>query len=147
MAHGGCSQERNVSKGVCVAIGAESMEKPVVNQDPLTGLLNRVALEAQLRELDTQEEKDLTLLSVQISHFGSINSSLGGEVADKIITLTAKRLQKTFPNALAIARTHGDYFCLLFDKLDSVDSTVDRLEDFTRRPFVVRGEVIVLRKV
>ncbi|CAD0263917.1 Diguanylate cyclase/phosphodiesterase (GGDEF & EAL domains) [Pseudomonas veronii] len=120
------------------------MDISSIHQDPLTGLLNRLGLEAALQEQDALGKRDLTLLSVQISRFGSINSSLGGAVADKIITMTAKRLQKTFPNALYIARAHGDHFCLLFEGLHAVDDTIERLDDFTRRPFAVRGEIIVL---
>ena len=97
-----------------------------------------------MQEEDTQGDRNLTLFSVQISRFGSINSSLGGAVADKIIMMTARRLQKSFPNALYIARTHGDHFCLLFSSLESIEETISRLDDFTRRPFAVRGEVIVL---
>lgn len=120
------------------------MDISSIHQDPLTGLLNRLGLEAALQEQDALGKRDLTLLSVQISRFGSINSSLGGAVADKIITMTAKRLQKTFPNALYIARAHGDHFCLLFEGLHAVDDTIERLDDFTRRPFAVRAEIIVL---
>ena len=70
-------------------------------RDPLTGLLNRLGLAAALQEFDTLGRRGLTLFSVQIARFGHINSSLGGEIADRIITLTARRLQKTFPsNAL-----------------------------------------------
>lgn len=120
------------------------MDTTSMQHDPLTGLLNRMGLDAALQEQDALGKRNLTLLSVQISRFGSINSSMGGAVADKIIVMTAKRLQKTFKNALHIARTHGDHFCLLFEKLDSVEDTIERLDDFTRRPFAVKGEVIVL---
>ncbi len=120
------------------------MEISTSQQDSLTGLVNRLGLEAALLEADALGKRNLTLFSVQISRFGSINSSLGGAVADRIIVMTARRLQKTFPAALQIARTHGDHFCLLFEGLESIDETIRRLDDFTRRPFAVSGEVIVL---
>lgn len=121
-----------------------SMDISESQRDPLTGLLNRLGLAAALQEFDTLGRRGLTLFSVQLARFGHINSSLGGEIADRIITLTARRLQKTFPNALHIARTHGDHFCLLFEGLDAVEETIERLDDFTRRPFAVQGEIIVL---
>ena len=121
-----------------------SMDISESQRDPLTGLLNRLGLAAALQEFDTLGRRGLTLFSVQLARFGHINSSLGGEIADRIITLTARRLQKTFPNALHIARTHGDHFCLFFEGLDTVEETIERLDDFTRRPFAVQGEIIVL---
>lgn len=112
--------------------------------DSLTGLLSREGLKDFLEAYTLGPGAELTLLSVQIARFGYVNSSIGGALGDKIITLSAKRLVKTFPNAVALARPHGDHFCLLFDGLSEINEELERLQDFTQRPFAVKGEVIVL---
>jgi diguanylate cyclase (GGDEF)-like protein len=112
--------------------------------DSLTGLLSRKGLQDFLAKYTLGQDGRLTLLTVQMARFGNVNSSMGGALGDKIITLAAKRLYKTFPNALALARTHGDHFCLLLDAQTDVGTELEMLQDFTQRPFAVRGEVIVL---
>ena len=113
--------------------------------DPLTGLLSRVGAKHYLDQV--VEEVDISKLaavSVEISRFGTMNDSIGPELGDKIIAMTAKRLLKIFTEAVLIARMHGDHFCLVFDDGTDLDSVIARLFDFTQRPFAVRGEVIVL---
>jgi diguanylate cyclase (GGDEF)-like protein len=112
--------------------------------DSLTGLLSRKGLQDFLAEYTTGPGDELTLLTVQMARFGNVNSSMGGALSDKIITLSAKRLGKAFPNAVALARPHGDHFCLLFDKQADIGSELKLLQDFTQRPFAVSGKVIVL---
>lgn len=112
--------------------------------DSLTGLRSRAGLNDFLEAYTTGPNAQLTLLSVQIARFGHVNSSMGGALGDKIIALLAKRLVKTFPDAVALARPHGDHFCLLFDGQSDINEELERLQDFTQRPFAVKGEVIVL---
>jgi diguanylate cyclase (GGDEF)-like protein len=112
--------------------------------DSLTGLLSREGLKDFLGAYTPGPDAELTLLSVQIARFGYVNSSMGAALGDKIIALSAKRLVKTFPNAVALARPHGDHFCLLFDNQSDINEELERLQDFTQRPFAVKGEVIVL---
>lgn len=112
--------------------------------DSLTGLLSREGLKDFLEAYTPGPDAQLTLLSVQMARFGHVNSSMGGALGDKIIALAAKRLVKTFPDTVALARPHGDHFCLLFDGQADIDVELERLQDFTQRPFAVKGEVIVL---
>lgn len=112
--------------------------------DSLTGLLSRAGLNDFLEAYTTGPDTQLTLVSVQIARFGRVNSSMGGALGDKVIALSAKRLVKTFPDALALARPHGDHFCLLLDGQSDINEELERLQDFTQRPFAVKGEVIVL---
>lgn len=110
--------------------------------DPLTALADRQGLQQVLASCT--EPAPLAVLSVQISQFGKVNSGLGGNLADKVIIKTANRLQKTFPDAFLIARTHGDHFCLLIADNEHLNTQIARLRDFTQRPLVLSGHVIVL---
>lgn len=110
--------------------------------DDLTGLLDRISVVDQLKL--TKSNSEQLVMAVEISRFGNVNSSMGTELGDKVISMIAKRLGKTFPNASAIARTNGDHFVLVFEKLPNHPEEIARLQDFTQRPLIIRGEVIVL---
>lgn len=120
-----------------------SMSEPL-ETDSLTGLLSRKGLQDFLVEYTCEQDAQLTLLTLKMARFGNVNSSMGGALGDKVISLSSRRLGKTFPNAVALARPHGDHFCLLFDERGDIDTELERLQDFTQRPFAVGGEVIVL---
>jgi len=120
----------------------ERIEK--LEADSLTGLLSRKGLQDYLAKYTTGPGDGLTLLTVQMARFGNVNSSMGEELSDRIITLSAKRLGKTFPHAIALARPHGDHFCLLLDEQVDISTELKLLQDFTQRPFAIRGKVIVL---
>lgn len=121
-------------------------ENPQVRlTDPLTGLSNRQGVDAFLGTVSADAaDAGLSVLTVSLARFGKVSDSMGAELGDKIITTVAKRLQKIFPHAALIARTHGDHFCLVF--LDGVDvhAQIELLDDFTQRPLAMRGEVIVM---
>lgn len=68
--------------------------------DSLTGLLSRRGLEQYLASYPQTPHPRLTLFSVQIARFGSVNSSLGGSLGDRVLALAARRLTKLFPNTL-----------------------------------------------
>ena len=123
---------------------AESNPEKTGSTDNLTGLINRVGLEGKLKALDLSEAKALSVVSVEISRFGNVSDSMGAELGNKIIAMTAKRLTKMFPTAVFIGRTHGDHFCLVFKDQQDLEEQLALLQDFTQRPFAVRGQVIVL---
>lgn len=126
---------------------------PVRHVDPLTGLANRVGLEQFLSERESRLAADeaqeapgtrLSLMTMEISRFGSVNDSMGAELGNKVIVTVAKRLNKLFGHAALIARTHGDHLCLVFEGPLDLHEQMDLLKDFTQRPLALRGEVIVL---
>lgn len=73
-----------------------------------------------------------------------MNDSVEDALGDRIIAITAKRLVKIVPEAMMIARMHGDSFCLVFNAGINLDEVITRLFDFTQRPLALRGEIIVV---
>lgn len=84
--------------------------------DPLTGLANRRAFEAQLSELrripaDGSALGALALIDLDM--FKPINDHLGHAAGDECLRQVALRLEATLSDALTIARIGGDEFALL----------------------------------
>lgn len=120
-------------------------EAAQLTTDALTGFFTRDSALRFFAELESNVGlTSLSVLAVEISRFGNVNSSLGSELGDKIINTTAKRLKKIFPHAKGIARMHGDQFCLMFAGNTDIEEEVVRILDFAQRPLALRGEVIVL---
>lgn len=121
------------------------IEPERATQDALTGLPNRIGALLALDRIGQEAGLDsVSLVSVEISRFGAMNDSLGPELGDRVMAMTARRLTKLFPDSLLVARIHGDHFCLAFDRRVDLDAVVAKLADFTQRPFALAGEVVVL---
>lgn len=87
-----------------MTLNIASAKDLAVRLDPLTGLSNRIGLEACLAQLEADRvAEQLCLLTVNLSRFGNVNDSLGSTLGDKIISVIAKRLQKIFQHATLIA--------------------------------------------
>ena len=113
--------------------------------DTLTELPNRVYGCQLVEELIlTDKVTSAHVIVLEISRFGQISDSVGNSLADKILTMTAKRLSKIFSDAMCIYRSHGDNFCLVFDGDLELQQYIEKLQDFIQRPFAVRGKIIVL---
>ena len=110
--------------------------------DPLTGLMDRLTFFSTISAIKAKPEQ--IVIAVAISRFASVNDSVGSELGDKVIRLLAKRISNTFANASAIGRVNGSQFLIFFDSLTDDKEAVARLQDFTQRPLLVEGQVIVL---
>ncbi|MFC7544809.1 putative bifunctional diguanylate cyclase/phosphodiesterase [Plantactinospora sp. GCM10030261] len=83
--------------------------------DPLTGLLNRVALlargDALLRQLG--HDHPVALLLLDINHFKEVNDTLGHAAGDELLQVIAARLSTLARPGELLGRLGGDEFALL----------------------------------
>lgn len=93
---------------------AELLER-LSETDPLTGLLNRRAIERQFEQLRT--EGFTTLAVIDLDHFKAINDRNGHGVGDEVLRATASALQ-TSPTVRAY-RLGGEEFVLLLRGADA----------------------------
>ena len=96
----------------------------LVNYDPLTGLPNRVALEAALAGALVRAEHQmhkLAVLFLDLDNFKTINDSLGHSVGDQLLCEVADRLRAACRESDRIARLGGDEFVIIFDAITEVD--------------------------
>ena len=89
--------------------------------DPLTGLLNRRAIEGQFRQL--RAEGFATLAIIDLDHFKAINDTSGHAVGDAVLKAVADALQVS-PNVRAY-RLGGEEF-MLFLRGDNGDIEAER---------------------
>ncbi len=99
--------------------------------DPLTGLLNRSALERQLRRLiDTQAPGEATgLLMLDLDGFKSINDRLGHAAGDRVLRSIGTLLSRRAQPGDVVARLGGDEFAFVLKRRgpESVRRDVQRL--------------------
>jgi diguanylate cyclase (GGDEF)-like protein len=87
-----------------------------IGTDPLTGCLNRRALETRLRgELRQARRRGNTLavLAIDLDHFKAINDTHGHPFGDLVLTGLAGIMKETARDTDAVARLGGDEFMVL----------------------------------
>jgi diguanylate cyclase (GGDEF)-like protein len=112
--------------------------------DPLTGLLNRRALDehaAGLFELGDALARDIAVVAIDINGLKAVNDTLGHAKGDQVIRAAATALARAFEplTSSVVARAGGDEFTVLVSGHDvgMVEQTVNVLcrEAFTNSSF------------
>lgn len=97
----------------------ERLQK-LVQLDPLTGLLNRGAVDYQadqiLRSQDQTKSSGLTLFLMDLDGFKGVNDRYGHPCGDYVLIETANVLRTVFPMAAGLGRMGGDEFAVLYDR-------------------------------
>ncbi len=88
----------------------------MADHDPLTALLNRRGLEAELERHVTHVNRygaRGALLVLDLDHFKAVNDTLGHEAGDRLIVTVANLLRTRLRSSDAVARLGGDEFAIL----------------------------------
>ncbi|RZG71143.1 GGDEF domain-containing protein [Acinetobacter wuhouensis] len=93
--------------------------KNMANTDSLTGVSNRVALDAFLNDYATEPQlfQQLSLIVVDIDHFKSVNDQYGHILGDHVIAQIASCLQANIARSELIVRFGGDEFLIVLKNL------------------------------
>ena len=104
--------------------------------DPLTGLLNRDTILANLATAlaGTDGHPGPALLYVDLDRFKVVNDLLGHSAGDRLLVAAARRLSATLPSSVQIARFGGDEFLVLMPDAPS-DESVWHLAEQIRHAF------------
>ncbi len=125
-----CLLGRNVTARRALAAQKRAHRKRMVRlaqRDALTGLPNRLYLEAQLPRLTDEaahEESLLALLYIDLDHFRDVNDSLGHGWGDRLLATVARRLRGCLAAEDLVARMGGDEFVVVAGGLPAA-STAD----------------------
>ncbi len=101
----------------------------LANHDHLTGLPNRLFLQAHLPEAIArcQESRQmLAVLFLDLDRFKHINDSRGHEVGDKLLQEIAKRVRAAVRPADIVVRMGGDEFVVVLHRVNSPDEVAHR---------------------
>ena len=112
-----------------LSVAQESAER-----DPLTGLLNRRALEQALtRAVDTARRADaaLSVAFCDIDHFKRLNDVHGHAVGDRVLRLVGDCLSEDADERTFVGRQGGEEFVVLFEGLPVIEAAarIDAIRD------------------
>jgi diguanylate cyclase (GGDEF)-like protein len=113
-------------------------------RDALTGLPNRVEIEAQLARRIANHEP-ITVTAVDLDHFSTMNASLGHIAGDRLLQLVAERLQLIVGARAELARTGGDEFIVVSATASQqlARDLADRILASLRLPFEIDGHELL----
>jgi diguanylate cyclase (GGDEF)-like protein len=112
------------------------------SRDSLTGLRNRVWMEAQI-ERRLARNGPLTLAIVDIDKFKAVNDEHGHLVGDELLRMFAGELQSASRSTDLIGRWGGDEFILALEcRLEEARTQIDRLSAWACGSYKVGGSVV-----
>ncbi len=118
--------------------------------DTLTGLPNRLFLQAHLPEALARSQESgqiLAVLFLDLDRFKHINDSRGHEVGDKLLQEIAKRVRAAVRPADIVVRMGGDEFVVVLHKVnapDEVSIAATRINEVLSAPVMVDGRALVV---
>jgi diguanylate cyclase (GGDEF)-like protein len=123
---------------------AEEQLRHIANHDELTGLPNRRALMAHLREMqDAGDHGDRALLFIDVDRLKAMNDFLGHEAGDRFIVAVADRLRAAVDRADVVARLGGDEFVVaIADRADETRArtVAERVQHAMAAPIQIGGQ-------
>lgn len=120
----------------------ESAEEQALT-DALTGLHNRRAMDATLRQLAGDPMARFGLMHLDLDFFKEVNDTLGHAAGDHVLTHVADILRAEIRTGDIVARVGGDEFVLLFrdcDDAELLQSIADRLIRRLEEPTLFDGQ-------
>lgn len=88
--------------------------------DSLTGLPNRLTFEKNLSNAiqhDTNQDKTVAVLSIDLDGFKNVNDTLGHRIGDELLKQVATRLNYYLKTSDTLARLGGDEFAIILPDL------------------------------
>lgn len=112
--------------------------------DPLTGLVNRVKLEAEFASVVAayaEDEQPCWMLMLDIDHFKSVNDNFGHVFGDKVIKLVAAVIKMGIKGADTACRYGGEEFAVLLPNtpLDGVMVVAESIRKTIEKGKVKQG--------
>ncbi len=142
-----------ISRDVTEQIEAQHAVEYQALHDPLTGLMNRVALMDRLAQSLIALERrpgQIALLFIDVDGFKSVNDTLGHKAGDQVLCEVGRRLDAIARRTDTVARFGGDEFVMLCTRLrdgDDLRLIGDRIIRSLSKPLRDGSEVDVTASV
>lgn len=115
----------------------ETGEKLLIRsqQDPMTGLSNRVTTEKMIREslYSSQQDGWNTLILIDIDHFKSFNDTYGHMLGDAVLRFMGDAMREVFRATDVLCRWGGDEFVIFIPRFRDEDALKNRLATLQAR--------------
>lgn len=117
----------------------------LAHHDVLTELPNRVLFFDRLEQSINRAQRQRSMLAVlfiDLDHFKQVNDSLGHDLGDKVLKLSASRLRDSVRLGDTVARLSGDEFAVIIENLTSseiVPKVANTIINSFSAPFQVQG--------
>nr|WP_246519840.1 EAL domain-containing protein [Ancylobacter lacus] len=115
--------------------------------DSLTGLPNRLALEAKLAAALQEQLSGVWVMFVDIDRFKTINDAAGHGTGDEVLCAVGRFLRSRLHPEDMVARLGGDEFAILITEMDEADVmeiATGLIESTRAAPFAVAGRRFAL---
>lgn len=99
-------------------------EKHLANEDVLTRIFNRrFAMEYLQRRFIEKKPKDqFCVVTIDLNYFKEINDNFGHDIGDHVLRVVASRLQDAVRSSDIVARTGGDEFLVIVNRMKDLNN-------------------------
>lgn len=137
-----------VSRDVTLQRVAENKLKISSEYDELTGLMNRRAFKAKLKNSITHAKRTKTsigMMFIDLDHFKNINDTLGHPAGDHLLRVLSKRLSKCLDENAYVSRLGGDEFAVIVTNMTNIsdlNQAVEKILKQNEAPVTFAGKLI-----
>jgi len=122
----------------------------MAHHDPLTGLPNRLLLNARLEQAiqrASRQDSHVAVLFMDLDRFKNVNDTLGHPAGDRLLQLVADRLLNKVREEDTVARLGGDELCVVLEGLTKPSNAAKVARDIIEmlsRPFDLGGPEVFI---
>jgi len=122
----------------------------MAHHDPLTGLPNRLLLNARLEQATqraNRQDSHVAVLFMDLDRFKNVNDTLGHPAGDRLLQLVADRLLDKVREEDTVARLGGDELCVVLEGLTKPSNAAKVARDIIEmlsRPFDLGGPEVFI---
>lgn len=130
--------------GLSAYVGAKSYQNKMqeASLEPLTGTLNRRALQAHAEQLN-KEGTPYGLILIDLNHFKDINDQYGHYAGDQVLISVGRRIQRVLRSSDVVSRFGGDEFIVLLElKKGQLEQACERIIKSIVKPLKIEEHLL-----